>query len=142
MSIHLEWIDPEKTILLVKYEPGWTLEDYHRYIEQSGAMIREQNHIVDMISNFNNNRPSGKNMLSALSRIKLLMPPNSGTNVVVKPDGFTRVIIESAVKMPGSKKAIQNVPHFAIRFGNSVEEATTLLRNIQQARIASALPQP
>lgn len=60
------------------------------------------------------------------------MPTNMGANVVVKPDMFMRVLIESALKMTGKSKANSKAPHFAVHFGNSVEDAIMVLRQIQQ----------
>lgn len=94
MKIDIDWHDIEKTILVQRYNPGWTWDEFDEYNQITQNMIREQNNRVDVIANFTANTaiPFGHAMNHARSNMATI-PDNMRYMVIVSPNAFIRTLV-------------------------------------------------
>lgn len=93
MSISFEWEDENQTLLLLTLSNGWTWEEYHAIVNQLVGIMRELDHIVDVIVE-NTAKipfPSGA-ALFQLRKIARITPENLGVVVVVSRNPFVKSI--------------------------------------------------
>ncbi len=57
MPVTSAWYDDDKTILFIKYDGNWTLDDYYTNFELANNMIRGVNHPVVTILDFSTSGP-------------------------------------------------------------------------------------
>jgi hypothetical protein len=64
MSITSEWYNEDKTILIIKYDGDWTLEEYYKNYEVANTMLYSVDHGVVSIADFSTSGPLPSKFLS------------------------------------------------------------------------------
>ncbi len=120
MPIHLEWGNPEKTILFENLDGEWTLSDVYAMLDDCEKMVSSVMHRVDIIADLSNSHFSSGNLLTALSRAQRTQPPNVGLIIAVKANRYLKAMADVAATMwPRSTEKL--------RYVNSIEAAYALL---------------
>ena len=85
-----EWFNPEKTIIIHRFDGNWTVQDYYQSIKESGELLSNVDytvtHFLDMRKS--NGLPGG--FFSALRGSSKKWHPNSGCVVMI---GANRLIL-------------------------------------------------
>jgi hypothetical protein len=50
MTIHVEWADEARTIMLLNYQTGWTWTDFRTALERSGELSQDLDHPFYLIN--------------------------------------------------------------------------------------------
>lgn len=126
MAIEVTWYNSEKTIILEKYPPKWTWDDFYALREIVPSMMNEVSHSVYIIADFGNNLdvPSGNAMLHARNVISAF-PENWALLIMISRSP----LINSFVNMFNRIFPV----HWArkIRLVKSYEEAEKLIRDYE-----------
>lgn len=70
MPVFVQWDNPEKTIIYIRYEQ-WTWDDYYDALRESASMAATANHSVDIIAHLSDNTiPKGGTLTHAAASIK------------------------------------------------------------------------
>jgi hypothetical protein len=66
MSISVDWGDAEETIIVWKFEQGWTRGDYYRAYHHFCKLIKQSNQVVNVIADVRRALPAPGSSLSIL----------------------------------------------------------------------------
>ena len=116
MTIINKWGDSQKTIIHTIFDGNWTLEEYHKMIDEMHTMVLSVDHTVHFISDFSASRSSPAKLLSAGRHMEnTKTKKRTGISVMVKADPFLKAIASVAQKM--------FLKDTKMYFCNSIEEA-------------------
>lgn len=129
MPIQVSWGDPQKTIIHSEFNEAWTLEDAHNMIDEMYTMTSSVNHTVHVIIDFTRSQSSPAKLLTAGSHIEKRSSPNTGISIVVKANGFLRVMTQLITKMfvNGSK----------LYFVDTADQAYQVIEQHEQTHVKS-----
>jgi len=96
MSIKIKWDQTDSSIINCTIEGEWTWEEYHAAMTKVAQMVRKVSHRVDLVMDMTDAGPlpmsaASLHIKSSLER----MPNHFGVSVLVAPDRFTRMVVES-----------------------------------------------
>jgi hypothetical protein len=125
MSIFSRWDNPQKTVMQVVFEKGWTWMDYQQAEDEIEAMLDntsgEVNLIVDMRSA--PTLPSGSALSEIISSLSLT-PTKVGIVVIVGASKVMQIILRT------TKKLSRDTTGNHIRFAQDPENAREILRSL------------
>jgi hypothetical protein len=130
MPINLFWGDPHQTVLHAQFGETWTLEEYHKSIDDMYEMISSVPHRVHIVSDFSRNRSAPAGLLSAGSHIENRRAINSGINVVIGATSFLKSMLQVAQRL--------YLTETEIYLANSVEEAYLIIQQHQRSVSAAS----
>lgn len=120
MRIQVAWLDAEKTILIQRFEAGWTWDDFFAANDESRAMALSVAYRVDAIVDFQGTyTPKGG---SAMSNGRIVMrrrAPNMGLIVTINNAFMTALL--------NTFKALDKELGSVMRGATSVEQARQLI---------------
>jgi hypothetical protein len=120
VSIRAVWDNDEKTIVRHIYEGRWTLEEYYNLIGEHRIMLKEVDHIVDIINDLRAAGPVPGGMATAIRYAARSAPPNEGINVIVGANEYVKALIDLVNKTTGTD--VTEVNHVA-----TIEEACAFI---------------
>lgn len=96
MSITTKWDKTDSSIVVCTIHGEWTWEEYHEATTKIAQMINRVSHRVDMVMDMSEAGPlpmsaASLHIKSSLER----MPSHFGVSILVSPDRFTRMVVES-----------------------------------------------
>jgi hypothetical protein len=97
--IHVNWIDPQQTILCLEYEHP--VRDWNEYIkanERAYEMMRTVSHPVHLIHHAGAVMMPSGNPFPHLRYVYNHLPPHTGDIVMVISHRFPRIIIDMALR--------------------------------------------
>lgn len=83
MSIEVRWDNPEQNIIRWTFPKHWTWEEFYTALQTSRAMVRMQNHIVDVIVDMSNSDIFPRNLITQSQVTLQTSSLNVGVIVVV-----------------------------------------------------------
>lgn len=118
MTVSIEWYDEAHSVLYMKFESGWTLEDLRLASESGWKMMGTVDHAVGTIMDVSggNQVPSG--FLPYARRLVSARPANAGMIVIT---GGTSLMM-GIYRMLRQLYGVIN-PNFNVRFARTVNEA-------------------
>jgi hypothetical protein len=93
MAIDVQWMTPEKEVLLVIYGERWSLEDYYLAIDRSTQMMDEVNHLVHIIQDASGMKEYPTKLLSAGSYTEKKAHPRRGIMIMVGLNRFIQSLL-------------------------------------------------
>lgn len=117
------WDNDERTVIRMEYLPLQTWDQHHARMEQVATMIREVEHIVDLIILFEGavTPPSGS-AISHFRRSWLSMPSNAGVVVDVGVSPILAALIHLFIRLYSRELGNK------IFFAPTLEEARKIIR--------------
>lgn len=96
MPITISLDENDETIIRSQMSGNWTWEEYHEATDEILALANSVDHRVDLITTLAEDAvfPSGVAQ-PHISRMRKLRPDNFKMIVVVRPDPFAKIMIES-----------------------------------------------
>ena len=88
MKIHVDWGNPEETILVWTFENGWGTTDFKEVLPISIEMLSSKEHTVDVLADFQRTFTRPTNLI-ALAQLGVgQAPPNIGQVVIISRSTF------------------------------------------------------
>ncbi len=108
MPIAVEWNDQLHTLLRMKAEATWNLEELRQASQEAIALIRNVPHRVYVISDFSQTHHLPLGILWEMRHLNKIIPPNWGGSVAVTQDhsAATIVMTLSQIYLERSKKRL------------------------------------
>lgn len=119
MPIFVQWDNPEKTIIYIRYE-RWTWDDYYDALSESTVLSKTVEHPIDIIADLADSLvPKGGTISHAAAALKQDNPRVS-LIVLVTPNRFVQSLTQISFRvLPDFKKKYRMV--------STVEEARALI---------------
>jgi hypothetical protein len=91
MPITVEWVNPERTVLLYRFVDNWTWEDYHAANHLTREMLESVHHAVDLICDFCDSTAIPPRVLTNIGRsLRQRRPANINQIIAVGITGLLR----------------------------------------------------
>ena len=126
MPVTVEWGNPEKTILHVKFVRPWNWDEYYGVYQEGYAMTESVEHKVNIIMDFSKN--DGRLPASALTHFRKAASnahPRRGVVIITSP---RMMLVRTMVNMI-QKIGLIKTP---MLFANTVDEAYTTLKRMTE----------
>jgi hypothetical protein len=111
-KITTKWDNDDKTIMVVKYHPGWTWQDMEANMQTEKEYLDSVNHRVDVIADFRGtNLPPGA--ISYLPKIAQSPPythENSGLMAMVGTPNFMKQVVDVYKAVYGQARKLTMLP--------------------------------
>ncbi len=127
MSVHVDWDNPERTILRHQFDGRWTIEDLRMSAVKAWDMMRQVSHHVDVILDLRNGHLLPSGVMSQSNRILNNRPDNAGIIVLVGINNLIQQLARVFEKTYGTFH-----PGFRLHIANSVEEAHRYISNYRR----------
>lgn len=128
MPIIIAWENDEKTILSHTYSGRWTLEDFHKAIDENTEQIGSVSHTVDIVVDLSQNKWIPPGILTVAGRLVRMTPDNQEMTILAGADRFTQLMLKAAINIvPNAGEKFQYVPQ--------IEDAYALLHQIHNTRV-------
>jgi hypothetical protein len=127
MGISVDWRDNTESLLHVRFEDDWNVNDFTEAIRRAYSRIKRVENQVDLVLNFSDpTTPAGKTLsrltVSSASRMNTAVPENRRHLVIVGGDSYLRAVIGMLGRI---------MPRFTenVLYADSFEEALQLIEN-------------
>ncbi len=94
MRIELIWDNPEKTILRFRRKKNWTIDDYHKAIDEAVAMLEELDHKVHVIQDATEEPRMPPHALMHFKTGNTKLAPYSKHTAIVGDDAFMQALFD------------------------------------------------
>lgn len=126
MGIKVSWANEQKTIVMVKFESGWTWEDFDASVDQSYVLMKECDHPVHVIvDSLEAPMPPSPQVIGHLQRAWMSRPSNFGVQVMVGGESFVNVVANVFSKVFPTAGAVTPV-------AKTVEDAYAKIAEIEK----------
>ena len=95
MPIYLAWETNEKRVLHQHFVGAWSLQDMIETVDQTFAMIEQQEHAVSIIADFSASDRAPAQILVAAQHASRTLPHNLVCGVVISTSSTFNVLIRS-----------------------------------------------
>ena len=119
MAIHVGWKDASHTIIYCEFDAEWTLDEFHRYIDDIYALMTSVTHPVYLIHDYSKSRVPPRQWLSAGRHAQQRQTDNTALSIVVGGNSFVKVMLNVAQSL-----FLKNLP---IRAVDTLEQAYGLI---------------
>jgi hypothetical protein len=127
MGISVDWRDNTESLLHVRFEDDWNVNDFTEAIRRAYSRIKRVENQVDLVLNFSDpTTPAGKTLsrltVSSASRMNTAVPENRRHFVIVGGDSYLRAVIGMLGRI---------MPRFTenVLYADSFEEALQMIEN-------------
>lgn len=121
MAIEVRWDNPEKTILLQKFEGKWSGAEYYASLDEMSVLLKDAPQRVHLVGDMTNSIGiPALNLLAASGRVVKMVEHQFATITVVKAHNYFQSLVNVVRRMS---------PALAERvyFVNTLDEAYKLL---------------
>lgn len=133
MPVAYSWHDPDKRVLLYSFSGKWAWDEVHQTFRASWEEVRQQDHMVDSISDLGDARNIPPSALTHVRSLSQNRPKNTGVMVLVGASTFVTVSMQtfSQIFQTTLKRDVQVV------FAKSMDEALAFIADKQAERSIS-----
>lgn len=122
MGIHVQWDNPEKTVIFIEFEGHWSWDDFYALDRQTIAMLDSVEHQVCYIVDTRSTRHLPRGM--SLAKVKQVLDfrhPRSDIMVIAGMNRFIRVMLDSVTRAMGGTKKTKIITT------NTIEDARRII---------------
>jgi hypothetical protein len=130
MHIQFAWLDEAKTILIQRFEPGWTWEEFFAANDESRAMALSVPYRVDAIVDFQGTyTPRGGSAMTNGRVVMRRRAPNMGVIVTINNAFMTALL--------NTFKVLDKELGSVMRGATSVEQAVQVIQQEREKILAA-----
>jgi len=118
MGIHVQWDNPEQTIIRFRYDGAWNLSDLFDALQEARELMDTVTHRVDGIVDLSESKLMPNGALSLGRNVTMRKHPRQGKTVIVGASGFVRTLYDVYRKVYRT-----TFDESAYGFASSLEEA-------------------
>ncbi len=124
MSIQVQWLNTEKTVLYIRFYNHWTLDNYYTALERANRWIEQVGHTVQVIADLHDVTTFPVGLLTHTRNALQSRPRNVRLVVVVVTSKAIVQMYQNAIRFYKHGHPDAHVP---LRLVNNVSEACRLI---------------